>query len=308
MADQRYEPDPDEEDGPRSIFAAMWFRALVVVLVLGVIAAIAVPYALDLVSPPVPIPVAMEPPKPAPPTPPPTPATPTPGTVAAPPTTPAPAVAPPAPAPGPPKPVPAPPRVAKAPAETPAPLKPAPPTTARAPRPRPARSAPGVWWVQVGAFKDPAAARRLATLLKEQNYNVEQSVHRVKREGTAPAPAASTDKYDVFVAGAAPAELAAQITAKGLAAETVADGVVVKPSLPLREAVQLSKDLAAGGLKVHVRRAGGGEAAPGPAPAPIEEAFHRVRVGSYADRAAALAVVRGLQERGHKPFLVRESP
>ena len=40
--------DVDERDeAPRSIFSAMWFRVLLAVLVLGVLAAIAVPYVLD---------------------------------------------------------------------------------------------------------------------------------------------------------------------------------------------------------------------------------------------------------------------
>src|SRR5262249_61005361 len=42
-----------DEEPPRSIFSALWFRALIVILVLGVIAAVAVPYVLDIVNPPV---------------------------------------------------------------------------------------------------------------------------------------------------------------------------------------------------------------------------------------------------------------
>src|SRR5438128_2394776 len=46
------EPEAEEydEDGPRSIFSALWFRALLAVLVLGVLAAVAVPYVLDLAT------------------------------------------------------------------------------------------------------------------------------------------------------------------------------------------------------------------------------------------------------------------
>jgi hypothetical protein len=72
--------------------------------------------------------------------------------------------------------------------------------------------------------------------------------------------------------------------------------MVVKPSLPLRDAVALSKDLAVEGFKVQVRRAGGsmGRAlrrlTAGAAAAPSEggSELHRVRVGAFADRAAAL--------------------
>ena len=42
-----------DEEPQRSIFSALWFRTLIVILVLGVIAAVAVPYVLDFVNPPV---------------------------------------------------------------------------------------------------------------------------------------------------------------------------------------------------------------------------------------------------------------
>ena len=40
--------DEQDDESPRSLFSALWFRALLAVLVLGVLAAIAVPYVLDL--------------------------------------------------------------------------------------------------------------------------------------------------------------------------------------------------------------------------------------------------------------------
>src|SRR3989442_10816814 len=36
----------------RSIFAALWFRVILVLIVVGVIGALAVPYVLDVVNPP----------------------------------------------------------------------------------------------------------------------------------------------------------------------------------------------------------------------------------------------------------------
>src|SRR5947199_192819 len=65
----------------RSIFAALWFRVILVLIVVGVIGALAVPYVLDVVSPPAA-------PKPA------TLAKPTPSAVATPAPPPAPAAAP----------------------------------------------------------------------------------------------------------------------------------------------------------------------------------------------------------------------
>ena len=85
-------------------------------------------------------------------------------------------------------------------------------------------------------------------------------------------------------------------------------GVVVKPSLPLRDAVALSKDLAVDGLKVQVRRAAGASApAPpaGGASASGGDPVYRVRVGPFDDRAAATSTLRELVQRGYAPFLAR---
>ncbi|MBI4246952.1 MAG: SPOR domain-containing protein [Candidatus Rokubacteria bacterium] len=312
------DPEPYEDEAPRSIFAALWFRALIVILVVGVVAAVAVPYVLDVVNPP-----------------------PAPKQVAAPvprstPSTAFPTVAPsPSPAPTPPTPAPVPPLSTTAPAAAPTAPKPvAPalqPSERQAPKPAapareakatPTKPAPartqtaaarGPYWVQVGAFRDQAAATRLAAKLRGENYKVEESVSSTAGGSAAgaPPPMAPTaaDRYDVFVSGLAPAEINAKLSAKGLAAESVAGGVVVKPGLPLREAVALSKDLAAEGLKVQVRRAGGAAAAgAAPAPAPVAaggETLHRVRVGSFPDRAAAAAVARELEAKGYKPFIAR---
>src|SRR5947207_9902812 len=50
-ADDRHN-DLYDETPPRSIFAATWFRALLVLIVIGVIGAVAVPYILDAMNPP----------------------------------------------------------------------------------------------------------------------------------------------------------------------------------------------------------------------------------------------------------------
>src|SRR5882762_2654528 len=87
MADSDSHGDLDEEDrfedeGRRSIFSALWFRAILVVVVLGVVAAVAVPYLLEWANPqppqptsaarpggmsPPPPPAPLSPPAPAPP-------------------------------------------------------------------------------------------------------------------------------------------------------------------------------------------------------------------------------------------------
>src|SRR5256885_15641540 len=50
-ADDRHD-DLYDETPPRSIFAATWFRALLVLIVLAVVGAVAVPYILDAMNPP----------------------------------------------------------------------------------------------------------------------------------------------------------------------------------------------------------------------------------------------------------------
>jgi SPOR domain len=133
-----------------------------------------------------------------------------------------------------------------------------------------------------------------------------------------PAPAATAkpevgDQYDVFVTGQTPEELNRRLAAKGLAAEVSGAGMVVKPSLSLRDAVALSKDLAVEGFKVQVRRAGSSmAAAPSPsAPAAPSVAsaggaeLHRVRVGAFADRAAAQEALKQLEAKGYKPYIAR---
>jgi hypothetical protein len=159
----------------------------------------------------------------------------------------------------------------------------------------------------VGAFRDQAAARRLADKLRSDNYEVQESSTPAGTDAS-PAPPA-VDRYNVFVSGLSPAELQAKLDAKGLGSETVAGGVVLTPSLPLREAVALSRDLAGDGLQVQVRRA----SRPRPPAAPPgamgnSVALHRVRVGSFPDRASARAVLKELEAKGFKPFLARGTP
>jgi hypothetical protein len=191
-------------------------------------------------------------------------------------------------------------------------------TTAKRTARRPAKAAAattsesGGYWLQVGAFKDPDAAKRLAARLRAQNYRVaESSTGAAGNSPGSPAPGggAASDRYDVFVVGNSPADVTAKLSAKGLATEPGRDGgVVVKPSLPLRDAVALSKDLAAEGLKVQVRRSSSpasAAAAAAPAPSASGDGLHRVRVGPYASRAAAAATLKELEGKGYKPFIAR---
>jgi cell division protein FtsN len=340
-----------DEEAPRSIFSALWFRALVVVLVLGVVADVmTAPAAKSTAAlrPPASPPPAAAPPQPTAPVQVASPATPSaPTPAAAPPRAEPPKTAvpkPEAPKAEPPKsearkpeaarPVPAkpespktvaakpagPPKVAEAPkatepAKSSEPAEPprvavAPPAPREvlAPRPVPSATAGAPYWVQVGAFKDEATAKRLAGKLREQNFSVE---HSIRTRGAAAAPATTTmggDRYNVFVSGLAPSELNMKLAAKGLTAQPVAGGVMVTPSMPLREAVTLSKDLAGDGLRVQVRRVtGGAGSGPSPSASPPSgsETVHRVRVGGFADRAAAVAAAKELEAKGFKVYIAR---
>jgi hypothetical protein len=169
----------------------------------------------------------------------------------------------------------------------------------------------GAYFIQVGAFKSQDSAKRLATRLRELKYNVEETAAAggAKTAASAPAPSSSSagDKYDVYVMGGTAGDINATLGPKGLTSEPSAGGVVVKPSLPLRDAVALSKDLAVDGLKVQVRRSSGGVTSPSaPASAaPSSDGLYRVRVGPFDDRAAATSTLRELQQRGYTPFIAR---
>jgi cell division protein FtsN len=323
------EPETDgyEIDARRSIFSAFWFRALLVVLVLGVIAAVGVPHLLDVTTQPVKTPAVKwtaAAPMPAappavvpPPAPVPAPAVPAPA-VAAPksPATVTPRSAEPVPAP--PKPTPivvtkvaeAPRQAAKeTPKETPKQTAATAGSKSTAAKPLSPASAGGSYWVQVGAFKDPDTAKRVAVRLREQGFRAEQSTTTKGGGAPPPAPApaaAASDRYNVLVSGASAADVDAKLAGKGKTSEITAGGVVVQPSLPLREAIALARDLADAGFSVQVRRTAG------PAPradvAGSGETLHRVRVGGFADRAAAVAALKGLQAKGFTPFIARGNP
>jgi SPOR domain len=354
----------DEETPPRSIFAATWFRTLLVLIVVAVVGAITAPYIFDAMNPSARTSVAPRvastpnsPPAETPATPPaasaPAPSTPAPSTAS--PSTPAPSTpvasepvasavsssTPPASSTSPSamstqpdkisdkvvadkKDVP----LVAAAAETKPLAKSMTATSKRtAARSTTATSAPapsnGDWWVQVGAFRNEVTATKLTARLRAQNYSVEQ----LRGEGApktaaaeSPAPTASgatsmtdADQYDVYVSGVSTSELNTRVAAKGLAAQPSGSGSVIKPSLPLRDAVALSKDLAVDGLKVQVRRAASAgtpsQASAMRAPAPsVGDTLYRVRVGAFPDRATAVTTLKELEAKGYAPFIARGGP
>jgi hypothetical protein len=189
--------------------------------------------------------------------------------------------------------------------------------------------------VQVGAFRDEATAKRLVDKLHEQNFTSARAVKRGGDGDSAPRPAAAPadrsapstsaggDQYDVFVSGISAADLNRRLSAKGLTAEVSSGGLVIRPSLPLRDAVALSKDLAVEGFKVQVRRAGttgttgsaGTSTTESPKPVTPRAAetastgggdtLYRVRVGSFPDRGGAVTALRELESKGYKGYIAR---
>ena len=293
------EGEYEEEEAPRSIFAAMWFRALLIVIVLGVVGVVALPYVLEWWSAKPQVATV----KPAQPSPakPSAPASPPPPKVAEPPAPPAPKPAAPAAPPA----SPPPPKVA----ELPAPPAPKPATpVAPEPRPAPALSAEkpaapapkpavtaragatskGDYWVQVGAFKGAANAARLTDKLTAEKYPVERAT--VTRSGVG-------GGNEVFVEGVAQRDLYDKVKAKGYRADAVKGGAVVRPALPLREAVALSKELATQGMNPKIRPVGGEKGT-----------VYLVRVGGFDDRDKAKAVKAELEGKGMAGFIVRGAP
>lgn len=280
--DYEEEEEYEEEEAPRSIFAATWFRALLVVIILAVVGVLSLPYLLDwfgtskpqvsVVKPaqqaPAPKPQAGPPPAPPAPAPAPAPAE-------------QPAPLPPQPAaPAEPTPPPPAPKVAEKPAEA-------------TPKPAPAPKAPskGDYWVQVGAFKEAKHAASLAAKLTAEKYSVQRAT--VKRGG------GGSGGNEIFAAGVSQAALYDKVKAKGYYADAVKGGAVVRPPLPLRDAVALSKELSEAGMNVKIRRVGA--AAEG-------GTFYLVRVGGFADRKEAEAAKAELQQKGVQGFIVKGAP
>src|SRR2546422_2623065 len=213
-ADDRRGSGGYDTEPRRSIFASLWFRVLLVVIVLGVAGVLAVPYVLDVMNPPPPKPMAVG----------------TPASPALPLPAPAPAPAPESAqvAPGPSAPAPAP----AAPATTDDKQTERPKTTK--PEKQPARrtakaSAPskaagnGAYWIHVGAVKNADAARRLAARLREQNYPVLESSTSGGADRAPSAPPASggagSGKDDGFLFGGSPEDNTVKLLAQGLPTE-----------------------------------------------------------------------------------------
>lgn len=297
--EEEEEFDVDEEE-PQSIFAATWFRALLLVIGIAVVAVLALPYVLEWLGPsPKPTVSVLRPSPAAPPTPPqpsarasPSPPMPPAVGAAQPPERP-PAKAPPAapkvstPSRPPGKPA------GTAPPQATQPTKPASRTgptqvakKAAPPAGKPAMTK-GDYWVQVGAFTEPGNAARLVARLSGQEFAVQQvTVTRGDENGN-----------EVFVPGASQSDVYDVVKTKGYRADAVKDGAAVRPLLSLRDAVEVSKQLAEAGMDVRIRRVGAGK-----------QTLHLVRVGGVGDRKQAQALRKELAGKGIPGFVVKGAP
>ena len=285
------EEEYEEEEESRSIFANPWFRAALAVLILAVVGVLALPYVQEWWGgPSKPQVTVAKPPQASPAKPLPTPAPPAPAAPGPPPAAaPAAPAAPAVPAP--------PPKVAEKPA---APAKPV-PQVAEKPAEKPAAPAAkpaaapskGDYWVQVGAFSDAKNASRLAGRLTDQQYSVQQAAVTRGSGG-------GTSGNEIFVAGAKQRDVYDKVKAKGLRVDAVKGGAMVRPALPLKDAVALSKELADAGMDVKIRRIGGGGGE--------KATFNLVRVGGFADRKEAAAAQKELGGKGVPGFVVKGAP
>ncbi len=323
--DDFLEEDEQEEYAPRSIFAAGWFRAVLVLTVLAIVVVVSLPYLLNWFEPSPSSPPktaarsSLEAAKPTPQSEPPStliPASPGPTSTAPAKPEATPPAAPPAPAPSATLAAPAKPAPDKAPSATPAPsaqtqAQPAPAapskpllqppasksgeaarrTAAATPKAEPAApAATGGYYVQVGLFKESRNADALAKALRDEGFPVE--VARVARGGTR-APSGA-QRHELFVTGSTVEAVNAALKGRGVA-QSIQGGVSVRPAYDLKQATTLSKELAAEGLNVVIRRAGGNGGG----------SFTLVRVGGFPDRAKAAAAREDLQSKGHAGFVTQ---
>src|SRR5574342_397854 len=306
------EDDEHDQIARRSIFAAGWFRALIVLTVLAIIVVVSLPYLLNWLEPTPPPPAKTQAKSSAPA---PGPAGASPGT-----TSPAPTLLPSAPTAPLPKaevsPQTEPLAKGKEPKSAPAAPTRAAPRQAAEPAPAAkvevAKSAPGPtrggaaeggspggYWVQVGAFREERNAEALAKQLRGENFPVQISA--VTRGGASvPALAKTTaGQSQLFITGSTPDAVNAALKGKGTA-QAVKGGVQVNPPFDLETAVSLSSSLKRDGFKVAIRSAK--DTAPkGAAGGGLT--YHIVRVGGYPDRTKAQQVRGELAARGHSGFL-----
>jgi cell division septation protein DedD len=168
----------------------------------------------------------------------------------------------------------------------PAPALPPASTLPQARVPGPDGAAPGVFRVQVGAFLDHRNADRLVARLRNDNFQVVDSVSEQSRVlYRVLATPRSSEGYEAFVA---------DIKRLGFAPELRGDSAVVTGPVSMKEAVEVSRTLRERGFRVRLER----QASSG--------SFRVVRVGEFATAEEAERLRTQLQGRGLEGIVVRE--
>ncbi len=336
--DDFLEEDEQEEYAPRSIFAAGWFRAVLVLTVLAIVVVVSLPYLLNWFEPSPSAPSktaarpAAEPPRPVSPSEPPSTLIPAP----APPTGGAPAPA--RPEPGPPSGTTSAPAkaVPTAPSSSPSATSAKPGSgkipAAAAPAPsaqvQPAPAAPSKPLLQPPPAKSGEGNRRTAAVapkaepsgapsagsffvqvgLFKEPRNAEALAKTLREEGFAVDVTRVTrggtrapsgpQRHELFITGSTVEAVNTALKGRGVA-QSVQGGVSVRPTYDLKQATTISRELSTEGLKVVIRRAGGASGTASGA------AFTVVRVGGFPDRTRAAAVREELQGKGHSGFVTQ---
>ncbi|MFQ5896709.1 MAG: SPOR domain-containing protein [Candidatus Methylomirabilia bacterium] len=286
----------------RSIFQESWFRLLLGGIAFLVVAVLALPYLLDWWFPaPPPPPPLMTAPAPTvkpPAAPPPVPPALSQGPALPKPTAPPaglpsrrraeePRPTPAAPAPKPERAPPPPPVTAKAPQARPK-APPLPKPQVREPRaPREARATleKGTYWVQVGAFKNPAYAEQLAAKLSAARFPVGRATRSRPLERG----------HEVVVVGASKRDVDGKLLGRPYQTEAGSDGVVIRSLPSLKEAVAIARELSGEGFTVRIRRSRG------------SVTLHVVRAGAYPSRKRAEAALAELAKKGFAGFVMKEA-
>jgi cell division protein FtsN len=143
-----------------------------------------------------------------------------------------------------------------------------------------------VFRVQVGAFLDHRNADRLAERLRSEGVEVASTlVEESRTMYRVLATPSEGDRYETLIE---------RLRTLGHAPELTDDGAAVTGPVPLRSAIEASRQLREQGIRVRFERA------------PSSAALRVVRVGAYGTAEEAERARVELAGRGYDGFVIRE--
>lgn len=162
------------------------------------------------------------------------------------------------------------------------------PAEAAVPKPGTLTPPPTLYWVQVGAFQDSRNAERLVERLRSDGLSAATTVFEQSRV-----------QYRVLLVGldggsAVPDETVERVRGLGLPVESTPDGPAVSGLVTLRRAVETSHTLRQQGIRVRLKQEVG------------SATYRVVRVGSFPTSVEAEATLGSLASRGIEGVVVRE--